>query len=165
MTSNDVSKIPGALPLSPSDGERDGVRGRSEISNENQSRLDPALCPLCGEPNECQLCTVAAYKGPCWCATVSIPDELLARVPAEQRNRACICKNCVTQFHQHHAKEGGVAGRTIRPGDFYFENGLMVFTAAYLQRRGYCCDNNCRHCPYQPDGRKKAQETQKASSW
>ena len=124
----------------------------------NDSSLNAALCPLCGRPNACQLCTTAAYKGPCWCATVSIPDELLARVPADQRNRACICQNCVTQFH--HAREGGVAGPTIRPGDFYFEKGLMVFTAAYLHRRGYCCANACRHCPYQPDGRKETQEAQ-----
>jgi hypothetical protein len=32
--------------------------------------------------------------------------------------------------------------------DFYFENGLMVLTAEYLRRRGYCCGNICRHCPY-----------------
>lgn len=32
--------------------------------------------------------------------------------------------------------------------DYYFENGFMVFTASYLQRRGYCCDSGCRHCPY-----------------
>ncbi|MCU0356215.1 MAG: DUF5522 domain-containing protein [Cyclobacteriaceae bacterium] len=24
----------------------------------------------------------------------------------------------------------------------------MVFTAAYLLKRGYCCKNGCRHCPY-----------------
>jgi hypothetical protein len=46
------------------------------------------------------------------------------------------------------AKEGGVAGPKLRPGDFYFDNGLMVFTAAYHLRRGYCCGNGCRHCPY-----------------
>lgn len=33
-------------------------------------------------------------------------------------------------------------------GDYYFENGLCVFTAQYLKRRGYCCGNGCRHCPY-----------------
>jgi hypothetical protein len=108
----------------------------------------PERCPLCGGPNDCQLCTVAAYKGPCWCTTVRIPDELLARVPAEARNRACICRKCVREFH--HARESGVAGPKIRPGDFYFDNGLMVFTAAYHSRRGYCCGNDCRHCPYQP---------------
>ena len=32
--------------------------------------------------------------------------------------------------------------------DFYFENGLMVLTAHFLKKRGYCCDTVCRHCPY-----------------
>jgi hypothetical protein len=33
--------------------------------------------------------------------------------------------------------------------DYYFdENGNTVFTADYHLKRGYCCRNNCRHCPY-----------------
>jgi hypothetical protein len=32
--------------------------------------------------------------------------------------------------------------------DYYFEDGLMVLTARYLLRRGYCCEQGCRHCPY-----------------
>jgi len=32
--------------------------------------------------------------------------------------------------------------------DYYFENGLMVLTSQYLLRRGYCCEQGCRHCPY-----------------
>ncbi|MBA2524689.1 MAG: hypothetical protein H0V18_02740 [Pyrinomonadaceae bacterium] len=32
--------------------------------------------------------------------------------------------------------------------DYYLENGLLVFTAAFLGRRGYCCERGCRHCPY-----------------
>ena len=32
--------------------------------------------------------------------------------------------------------------------DYYVENGLFVFTAAYLLKRGYCCESGCRHCPY-----------------
>lgn len=32
---------------------------------------------------------------------------------------------------------------------YYYENGFMVFTANYHLQRGYCCKNNCRHCPYQ----------------
>lgn len=36
----------------------------------------------------------------------------------------------------------------IEGEDFYLENGFYVFTSSYLLRRGYCCDNNCRHCPY-----------------
>jgi hypothetical protein len=32
--------------------------------------------------------------------------------------------------------------------DFYYKNGLMVFTADFLKKRGYCCRSGCRHCPY-----------------
>lgn len=32
--------------------------------------------------------------------------------------------------------------------DFYTEGGTIVFTRLYHLRRGYCCGNNCRHCPY-----------------
>ena len=33
--------------------------------------------------------------------------------------------------------------------DFYFnEDGFMVFTAAYHLKRGYCCKNGCKHCPW-----------------
>jgi hypothetical protein len=40
----------------------------------------------------------------------------------------------------------------IEDVDYYFENGLMVLTERFLKRRGYCCGNNCRHCPYQKTG-------------
>jgi hypothetical protein len=29
--------------------------------------------------------------------------------------------------------------------DYYLENGLLVFTASFLLRRGYCCESGCRH--------------------
>ena len=35
--------------------------------------------------------------------------------------------------------------------DYYFENGLMVLTAHFLKKRGYCCKNGCRHCPYKTE--------------
>lgn len=36
----------------------------------------------------------------------------------------------------------------IEGEDFYYERGFMVFTAAFLLRRGYCCESGCRHCPW-----------------
>jgi hypothetical protein len=36
----------------------------------------------------------------------------------------------------------------LAPEDFYCENGLIVFTAAYHLKRGYCCNSGCRHCPF-----------------
>lgn len=33
--------------------------------------------------------------------------------------------------------------------DYYFnEQGLMVFTSEYHLKRGYCCKNGCKHCPW-----------------
>lgn len=39
---------------------------------------------------------------------------------------------------------------TLKQGiDYYIDDkGRYVFTAAYLLKRGTCCDNKCRHCPY-----------------
>lgn len=36
----------------------------------------------------------------------------------------------------------------LTTGDYYYENGLIVFTAAYHLKRGHCCESGCRHCPY-----------------
>ncbi len=41
------------------------------------------------------------------------------------------------------------AEKFIEGVDYYFENGLMVLTAHYLLKRGYCCANKCRNCPYE----------------
>ncbi len=38
--------------------------------------------------------------------------------------------------------------------DFYLENDYRVMTESYLIRRGYCCSNGCRHCPYWPKAQK-----------
>lgn len=86
-----------------------------------------------------------AFKGPCWCANQEFPDELTARIPADHRNRACICRACV---------EAAACRRGCPDpgdGDSYVDpaSGLLVFTAQYLRRRGYCCDSGCRHCPWE----------------
>jgi hypothetical protein len=40
----------------------------------------------------------------------------------------------------------------LSPEDFYYEGPYLVFTAAYHIKRGYCCNSDCRHCPYRdPD--------------
>ena len=37
----------------------------------------------------------------------------------------------------------------LAPEDFYYNNnGYMVFTETYHLKRGHCCKNNCKHCPY-----------------
>jgi very-short-patch-repair endonuclease len=41
-------------------------------------------------------------------------------------------------------------GMGAEPDEDYYltEDGRVVFTASYLRKRGYCCGNGCRHCPY-----------------
>ncbi|WAC40689.1 DUF5522 domain-containing protein [Pedobacter sp. SL55] len=46
--------------------------------------------------------------------------------------------------------------------DFYFnEEGLMVFTKAYHLKRGHCCKNKCKHCPWN-FGKNREQKYKKA---
>ena len=40
------------------------------------------------------------------------------------------------------------SAQPIEEIDYYMENGRLVFTEWYHLKRGYCCGNNCRHCPY-----------------
>ena len=35
--------------------------------------------------------------------------------------------------------------------DYYLQHGLLVFTAAFLLTRSYCCESGCRHCPYRAE--------------
>ncbi len=60
---------------------------------------DPHHCPLCGQANACR---IAADKDSphCWCFDESIGVAALAKVPAADRGRACICRTCARQVQQ-----------------------------------------------------------------
>ncbi len=34
--------------------------------------------------------------------------------------------------------------------DYYIEGERVIFTALAHIKRGQCCGNGCRHCPYEP---------------
>ena len=37
----------------------------------------------------------------------------------------------------------------LTPEDFYLnDQGFKVFTEKYHLKRGFCCQSNCKHCPY-----------------
>lgn len=50
--------------------------------------------------------------------------------------------------------EKRVKPKKLDPSFFYEEEGKIVFTEKFHINRGYCCGNNCRHCPYQPKAQK-----------
>ena len=46
----------------------------------------PANARCAASPMTASCAAQSAHIGPCWCARVEIPDELLARVPVELRD-------------------------------------------------------------------------------
>ena len=64
-------------------------------------------------------------------------SEPLRQLPPNEQKKA-----------ESHGAERRIEAAPLEPEDFYYENGLMVFTAAYHFNRGYCCNSDCRHCPF-----------------
>jgi hypothetical protein len=42
----------------------------------------------------------------------------------------------------------------LQQQDHYIDpvTGYVVMTSFFLKNRGYCCENQCRHCPYTKEG-------------
>jgi len=96
-----------------------------------QSTIESGHCPLCGQPNDCQLCSVSAHKGLCWCARVDIPGDLLARVPVELRDRACICRGCIESFRLKQAEDQNCFAFTLI--ELLVVIAIIAILAAMLQ--------------------------------
>ena len=44
----------------------------------------------------------------------------------------------------------------LDPEDYYkHPDGYLIFTEKYHLKRGYCCKNGCKHCPYGFNDKKK----------
>jgi hypothetical protein len=108
--------------------------------SEGQVAHDASACPLCGGANACGV-DLIQDGGPCWCQSVEIPALLSEQVGVPGR---CICRGCVTAFR----KKTRWMPRADPTETYWDPDGRLVFRAAYHLRRGYCCENGCRHCPY-----------------
>lgn len=53
------------------------------------------VCPACGGPNECAPAQSGSFAAECWCSAVTIDPAALARLPDEERGRACLCRRCL----------------------------------------------------------------------
>lgn len=43
--------------------------------------------------------------------------------------------------------------------DYVMEGLYLVFTATYLLKRGYCCGNGCRNCPWEGEEAESVEES------
>ncbi len=53
--------------------------------------------------------------------------------------------------HPHYAEIMQEHDAAVQQGQFGYldpQTGLFVMTATFHLRRGKCCHNGCRHCPY-----------------
>jgi cysteine-rich CWC protein len=83
-----------ALPAGPAGLfalPREAYKTQTMSAAPPQSVFSLDTCPLCGSENAC---TFGSGETPCWCATTSIPIEVLGRVPDEARNKTCVCRAC-----------------------------------------------------------------------
>ena len=66
-----------------------------EIYNDVMMKYrDIRTCPLCGNDNNCK------DNKECWCYRVTIPKELLDRIPEDKKGKACVCKTCIDNFNK-----------------------------------------------------------------
>lgn len=71
--------------------------------------LPHSSCPLCGGANACAPAACGRLDVDCWCRRERFSPEILARVPAAERGRACICQACVAASQQAAAVQETVA--------------------------------------------------------
>src|SRR2546421_2899539 len=121
--------------------------------------VETKSCSSCGERFGCG---PESSEGTCWC------DHMPAASFVGKEDRDCLCPKCL---HQAIQESGGACSSTansvqplrqavvntqyslVEGEDYYSEGEMIIFTARYHLRRGYCCKNGCRHCPYRENGR------------
>jgi hypothetical protein len=138
---------------------RGGVSNGRRAGVVNTRSTNGRCCPVCGHANECRIANGYLYKGACWCEQANVPTNVLRFLAESQLEPACLCFRCLVAL-AHHARNLDEPAQILarvrqeipalsRPADFYLDDlGRMVFTADYHLRRGFCCGNGCRHCPY-----------------
>jgi len=66
-------------------------------AGDDMKPLPHAACPLCGEPNACEVARCGRFDVACWCSRVDVSRESLAGGAAAQRNLACLCPRCAAR--------------------------------------------------------------------
>ncbi len=110
-------------------------------------------CPQCGVVFGCG----SSQGKSCWCT------EFPAVMPLDA-TAACLCKDCLAKAiskyikamikkgsHQQlleYAAQYRDSNELQEHIDYTIEDGQYVFSSWYHLKRGSCCGNGCRHCPY-----------------
>jgi hypothetical protein len=100
-------------------------------------------CPQCNASFACCI-------EKCWCAELS-------PIMGMNGKGDCFCPKCLATIINKKIENAGSRKQLcfmskeemIEMEDYYYnEQGYWVFTEQYHLKRGYCCENHCKHCPY-----------------
>jgi hypothetical protein len=112
---------------------------------------------FCSECNAVLACGSTQAEKSCWCA--AYPAIMVA-----DPKRDCLCSGClskaiqekITEFIKTSSQQEVIAvarnyrdnDQLIQGIDYSIENDKYVFTQWYHLKRGSCCGNGCKNCPY-----------------
>jgi hypothetical protein len=102
---------------------------------------------------KCQQCNTsfACCIQNCWCSSFPQIMEMT-------ENGDCFCPDCLEVIINEKIKKADSKKKLsfmskeemVEMEDYYYnEQGYWVFTEQYHLKRGYCCKNRCKHCPYE----------------
>ncbi|MBB1372503.1 DUF5522 domain-containing protein [Pseudoalteromonas sp. SR45-4] len=110
-------------------------------------------CTQCNTALTCNVTDISA----CWC------NKLPAILPLDLNATSCLCRNCtLTKINTYlqslysqpikiqlaFAKQFKNNGELIEGLDYTMQNSYMVFSKWFFLKRGTCCKNGCKNCPY-----------------
>lgn len=115
-------------------------------------------CSVC---NQNFICGMGQGESACWC------NAYPRIIPAES-DQDCRCQSCLALAIGEHLKVSIESSsikemveiarpffdpdKLIENIDYTVDNGQTVFSSWYHLKRGECCGNGCRHCPYESAG-------------
>lgn len=110
-------------------------------------------CPSCRQSFRCG----SADINSCWCSAYP-------KVPLQLPESGCLCPDCLARavgaalecYIDTHSQEQALSLARHYAGqkpllehiDYTIEQGLYVFSRWFHLKRGQCCGNACRHCPF-----------------
>lgn len=118
--------------------------------------LKEKQCSVCGIPFTCGAVSDVSQ---CWCH--DFPPIFAPTTLTDCLCPACLKNACEVTIDRYvstitpenamknRAKELPPTEKLIEGIDYYVEEGVLVFKPWYHLKRGFCCENQCRHCPYQ----------------
>jgi hypothetical protein len=57
-------------------------------------------CPFCQQNNQCAVNEITEIN-PCWCQIKHVPQALISLLPAETKNKQCICLSCIESYQKN----------------------------------------------------------------